>query len=365
MSNGPRIAYLMPTGRCNLHCSGCYATLNHWGRHSKQGELTIDEYSRVIAELVEMGVTIFDISGGEPLLYPHLVELCAIIRSHPGTRIWLVNNGTVVKPAELEQLAHLVERFVISLDAPDAAMHDIFRGLNGAFAASVRTLRAARQLPFPEIAVNQLLCASNTDSVSGMFRLCRDENIDRLALLSYRDVSENGVHPELIPTLPLLKEVWQTAATEIAGRQYPRWVDIVVPAFLFEEAADARRRFPPDARQRITIHYPHLRGLSAYRETIVVKPFGVISGDTAMVNAEFFDAGHVSDGVRAVWEKNSPAWRERLLAREARLKSEAPCGQCARWSVCRGGCPAAALHQWGPEWRHDRSCDQFRAAGVF
>src|ERR1051325_280978 len=148
----PSVAYLLPTGRCNLHCEGCYATLNHWGRLSRRGELTLAQYRNVIAELVALGTRIFDISGGEPLIYPHLVEICKAIRGYPDTRIWLVSNGTVVRDDQLEALSGLVERLAISFDSPEAQMHDKLRGLKGAFALSLNTLRAARALPFPELA---------------------------------------------------------------------------------------------------------------------------------------------------------------------------------------------------------------------
>src|ERR1051325_10615637 len=104
---GNPIAYLLPTGRCNLKCEGCYATLEHAGRHSAKGELSLDEYRQVVDELVGVGVRIFDISGGEATLYPHLVSLCQAIRSHAGTRIWLVTNGTLGRPGMLEALAPL------------------------------------------------------------------------------------------------------------------------------------------------------------------------------------------------------------------------------------------------------------------
>lgn len=364
MQTGPAIAYLLPTGRCNLDCSGCYATLNHWGRHSKAGELNIDEYQSVVAELVAMGVRIFDISGGEPLLYPSLVALCETIRAHSGTRIWLVTNGTGVTATQLDALSRLVERLVVSIDAPEPVLHDRLRGSIGAFARSVAALRTARQLPFPEIGVNQLLCRANCESVGDMVRWCRRERIDRLSLLSYRDVSEHGVAPAMIPSLPSLRRAWTAVIDELID-DHPVYVDLVVPSFLFQEATMFRRGLPAALRSRVTMLFPNLRGQSAYRQTVVVKPLGTLTGDTAMVNFGFFDLGSVRSGVAQTWETGATAWRQRLAERETRLRQEAPCSTCTRWNVCRGGCPAAAFHQWGKAWGYDRSCDEFRAAGVF
>ncbi len=362
----PKIAYLLPTGRCNLHCSGCYATLESWGRHTRRGELGLDDYRRIVAELLEMGTRIFDISGGEPLIYPHLIEICEAIRAEPEARIWLVSNGTLfAKNDKLEALSGLVERLAISLDAPEAPLHDELRGRKGAFDLSVQTLRRARELPFPEVAVNQLLCRPNADSVAEMVAFCRRERVDRLALLTYRDVSENGVMPEMIPPLESLERAWRAVAEELAKGEDPKVVDLVVPAFLFPESTAFRRGLPAALRDRLVVHHPHLRGRTAFRETLVVKPFGALSGDTAMINSDLFDLGSATGGVERVWRDEAPEWRRRLAAREERLRSEGPCSGCSRWHVCRGGCPAAAQHQWGDPDHHDRSCDQFRAAGDF
>jgi radical SAM protein with 4Fe4S-binding SPASM domain len=362
---GPTTAYLLPTGRCNLDCAGCYATLEQAGRHTKRGELTPDEYRAVIAELYGMGVRTFDISGGEPLLYPNLVGLCEEIRRHEGTRIWLVSNGTRFAGDQLRRLAPLVQRLVISLDAPEAALHDEMRGRAGTFSKALSTLRSARKLPFPEVAVNQLVCEKNAHTVAPMLALCSAEGIDRLSLLTYRDVSENGTSPEQVPPLEAQQRTWAAVAAHVAAHERPTSIDLVVPSFLRPEATAFRDSLGAEGRKRVTTFFPHLRGITAYRATVVVKPMGVLTGDTAMANDAHFDLGHVREGVGGLWAEKGAYWRQRLAEREALLRADGPCRACPRWHVCRGGCPAAARHQWGDELRHDRTCDAFRAAGVF
>jgi radical SAM protein with 4Fe4S-binding SPASM domain len=318
-----------------------------------------------VDELVALGVRIFDISGGEPMFYPHLLPLCQAIRSHAQTSIRLVTNGTLSHLEKLEALALLVERFVVSLDAPYPDLHDSMRGQKGAFARALQTLRNARLMPFPEIAVNQLLTAANAHSVGDMLRLCQQESVDRLAILSFRDVSENDIMPEMVPPLPALQDCWQRVLERLLEANSPRLVDLVVPAFLYPETKAFRRTLPAEVKKRINFHHPSLRGLSAFRQSIVIKPHGEMTGDTAMANFAEFDLGSVRLGIDQVWELRSRAWRIRLVERERRLQAELPCHDCPRWHVCRGGCPAAALHQWGEVDRHDRTCDSFRNSGVF
>ncbi|MEZ4364238.1 MAG: radical SAM protein [Kofleriaceae bacterium] len=360
------VAYLLPTGRCNLHCEGCYATLETQGRKQKAGELRLEEYVAVIAELVAMGVRTFDISGGEPMLYDDIVALCTAIRAHADTRIWMVSNGTRFNEAQLEALAPLVTRLTISLDAPQATLHDRMRGKLGAFQRSMTAIRRARALPFEELAVNQLVCKKNAHTVADMIRLCDAERIDRLSVLTYRDVSENGVMPDQVPALAELRQTWDAIARTLTEVANPKTVDLVVPSFLQREVNEFRATLDREQRARIMVHYPHLRGLTAFRTTIVVKPLGGVTGDTAMVNDPLFDLGDLRQhGVRTLWEREGAAWRQRLAEREAALRAEGPCKTCPRWHHCRGGCPAAALHQSGTVLAHDRTCDDFRASEDF
>lgn len=356
------VAYLLPTGRCNLHCEGCYATLETQGRKKKAGELSLDEYRAVIAELVAMGVQTFDISGGEPMLYADIVALCQAIRAHEGTRIWMVSNGTKFGDEQLVELAQYVTRLTISLDAPEPILHDRMRGKLGAFRRSLAAIRRARELPFEELAINQLVCRTNAHTVADMLRFCNAERLDRLSVLTYRDVSENGVMPDQVPPLAELQAVWAAVAQTLEPLAYPRTVDLVIPSFLQKEASDFRAGLGRAVRDRLVLHYPHLRGLTAFRTTIVIKPLGGITGDTAMVNDPQFDLGDLRQhGVRALWEREAALWRERLAEREATLRATGPCRDCSRWHHCRGGCPAAALHQSGSLLTHDRTCDGFRA----
>ena len=361
----PTVAYLMPTGRCNLHCEGCYATLEHAGRTSAKLELSFAEYRSVIDELVTMGVRTFDISGGEPLMYGRIAELCEYIRQHDGTEIMLVTNGTRERLGVLQRLSKVVNRLVISLDAPEPALHDHMRGMAGAFQLSLRTLRRARALRFQEVAINQLLCVSNYASVGAMLRLCSDEHVDRLSLLMFRDVSENAVMPQMVPPLKIQQQTWSEVARLLGAVSHPRIVNLVVPAFLRPEAKSFHASLPLAIRRRVMLLHPNLRGASAFRSAIVIKPFGTVTGDTAMWNDELFEIGNAREGLRDIWVRGSTSWRERIAARERDLSSAGPCQGCARWHVCRGGCVAAATHQAGRSASHDKTCDAFRAAGAF
>ena len=66
---------LSPSPKCNSRCLTC----NIWMK--REDELTIEEWDRVLASLGHSPYW-FTISGGEPLMYPHVVELAQLAYKH-------------------------------------------------------------------------------------------------------------------------------------------------------------------------------------------------------------------------------------------------------------------------------------------
>lgn len=74
------------TDRCNLNCPGCY-------RHTLEGDRSLDEIKNEVLELKRrLNCDRIGIAGGEPLLYPHLLEVVKFI-SENGMKPFLLTNG--------------------------------------------------------------------------------------------------------------------------------------------------------------------------------------------------------------------------------------------------------------------------------
>jgi len=69
------ISWLEPTNKCNLRCEGCYRDLESF-RHKSLDEVRGElETFRMLRKSDCMSI-----AGGDPLVYPHIVELVGIIR---------------------------------------------------------------------------------------------------------------------------------------------------------------------------------------------------------------------------------------------------------------------------------------------
>lgn len=140
----PLIAIWETTQACDLvcaHCRACATPSTH------PDELTTEEGKALLDAFAEMGTPMCVLTGGDPAKRADLVEL-VLHGASRGLLMSLTPSGTPLMTRGL--LADLraagLARIAVSVDGPDAAMHDEFRGVPGSFRESLRILREARTL---------------------------------------------------------------------------------------------------------------------------------------------------------------------------------------------------------------------------
>jgi AdoMet-dependent heme synthase len=131
------------TQRCNLHCSHCY--MSAFAGADTSHELSTAECQRVIEEIAAVNPNVFMIlTGGEPLLRRDLFDLAARC-ADTGFTVVLGTNGVLLRDKQAKQMRRSgIQGASISLDSTDAAQHDAFRHLPGAWQSAVRATQALR-----------------------------------------------------------------------------------------------------------------------------------------------------------------------------------------------------------------------------
>lgn len=136
----------MTTNTCNLTCKHCYQDASP---DATANELTTEEARELIDGIVRAGFKIMIFSGGEALMRPDIYELVAYAASK-GLRPVFGTNGTLITTEVAQRLKDCgAAAMGISLDSLDPQKHDEFRGLEGAWEATVAGMRACREVGLP------------------------------------------------------------------------------------------------------------------------------------------------------------------------------------------------------------------------
>jgi radical SAM protein len=153
------------TQACALACRHCRASARPW---RDPRELTPEEGRRLIDMTADMGTPIIIFSGGDPVSRPDLPDLIRHAKSR-GLRAATIPAATPTLTRELVfQLKEAgADQMALSLDFPDAASHDAFRGVDGAFAKTMDAVRWAHEAELP-LQINTTLCGLNADRLPEM-----------------------------------------------------------------------------------------------------------------------------------------------------------------------------------------------------
>lgn len=143
LANGLRVPpflILSITQRCNLHCAGCYAaaagTTHHGSEAQTKPPLNWEQWHAIITEATELGVFCFIIAGGEPFLFPGLIELCEEFKD----RFFLIlTNGTALTEADYKRLKRASNIGIIVSVEGGPELTDARRG-QGVYEQAMNTL---------------------------------------------------------------------------------------------------------------------------------------------------------------------------------------------------------------------------------
>ncbi|MDP6934882.1 MAG: radical SAM protein, partial [Myxococcota bacterium] len=113
------LGWLEPTKACNLYCEGCYS------RNDADSHKTLDQVRADLDVFVsKRKLDSISIAGGDPLVYPHIVETVRIITAEYGLKAVINTNGLALTRALCEQLAEAgLTGFTFHIDSSQGRPH--------------------------------------------------------------------------------------------------------------------------------------------------------------------------------------------------------------------------------------------------
>jgi MoaA/NifB/PqqE/SkfB family radical SAM enzyme len=156
---GPAVCNISVTNVCNATCGFCNFAHDK-GLVTDRRWLDADRLEAALRILREQGnVRYVTFMGGEPLLHPRIAEMAGTAQ-RLGLKPTLVTNGWQL-PAQLDQLAAAgIKTLFVSIDSPDAAVHERNRGLKGVcarIAEAIARMPALGITPIASVAMTRLV----------------------------------------------------------------------------------------------------------------------------------------------------------------------------------------------------------------
>lgn len=339
------------TRRCNLHCVHCYIAATD---RPDPAELNTSTALKVVDQLVDYGIPVLLLSGGEPLVRPDLPEIASYATAR-GLRVGLSTNGTLLTGDTVHWLRKSGVTYVgVSLDGPEA-VNDRFRGSRGAFRQALEGIRSALAAGF-RVSLRFTLTRYNVMCLGDVFDLVERERIPRVCIyhLAYAGrgarVSSRAdlSHEETRQAVDLCLE--RTAFFANKG--------LATEVLTVDNHADAVYM-----ASRLLNEQPHqaeesLRLLRRNGGNASGVGIGAI-GPKGDVHADQFSHHRSFGNVQerpfgAIWEDTSDAVMAGLKARPRPLAGR--CATCPALALCNGNLRVRAETATSDPWAPDPAC---------
>jgi SynChlorMet cassette radical SAM/SPASM protein ScmF len=342
--------YFYLTKGCNLRCRHCWITPKFQGDGQVHPSLPPELFRSIIEQAKPLGLSGVKLTGGEPLIHPHITELLDYIRSEK-LRLTVETNGVACTPELAQSIASCERTFVsVSLDGKDAETHEWVRGVKGCFDGALSGIRNLVDAGLhPQIIMT--LMRRNVDHMASMVRLAESLNAESVKFNVLQPTARGEHMHESQETLPIEKLV-----------ELGRWVE---------------NDLSKSTKLRLTFDQP-----------MAFRPLGKVYGSSGTgcgtcgvlgILGVLGDGSYALCGIgetvpemlfgHAETHRLEDVWRTSPVLTEIRegmpKAFKGICGQCLMRSRCLGSCLAQNYYSnkdlWAPFW----FCQQAHARGLF
>lgn len=322
----PLTINLSPSFRCNFNCGHCYSRDD-----ASKGEMTLAQLSDVADILSQWKVPFLNMGGGEPLIIPHLFEF-ARYACKKGLNCSMNSNGYLLDRDTAKEIKSAGFKSVgISIDSPDADVHDRFRNKNGSF---IKALEALENMAGESVktTVSMVVMTLNHLNFHEIIPILQEKKVKQLFLHNYKCSGHGYKNMEKYDLSPL------------------QWKD-------FYKRALALKSDVKDII--ISFDDPIMHLLPEYSERPLVK--GSTCGKLSLnihSNGDITPCGFMPVPIGNIFKNDIiKLWKESPVL--AALRNPVPHGKCSGCNIyenCLGGCKARAYMLTGDFHNPDPHC---------
>lgn len=341
--------YFYLTEGCDLRCRHCWINPKYQAGGNSYPVLDIKLFQHIVTQAKDLGLTGVKLTGGEPMLHPHIFKILEIIRTED-LRLVVESNGMKCTPEISEKIAGCKSPFIsVSLDGSTPEVHEWVRGVPGSFEATLKGIKNLVSAGLkPQIIMTVM--RRNKGQVESLIQLAES--------LGAGSVKFNIVQP-----------------TE-RGEKMHKTGEILSIEELLDLGELTEKTLSKSTKLRLVYHHPH-----------AFKPMGNMFGDGnncgtcsilnilgVLPNGAYAMCGIGESIPELVYGDASKdpleeVWNNSAVINELRdgipNKFEGICGDCIMKGICIGSCIAqnyySSKNLWAPFWY----CEEAKKIGRF
>lgn len=336
------------TRACALRCVHCRAVAQP---KRDPRELSTEEGKDLLRQIKELGSPVFVLTGGDPMMRRDLFEVIEYA-AELGLRTALTPSATALVTRERLQRCKEagVARIAMSLDGPNATVHDAFRGFAGSFDRTMEILADLRDLKIP-FQINTTVATLNVQYLQTMAKQVEDAGAVQWSLFflvpTGRAQMEHMLSPERHEeVMHWLAELHETSGFDIKSTAAPFYRRVAIQRKREQGEGGPVTFAGAGFRYEDGLDRP-VQGVNDGKGFVFISHIGEVCPNGLLP----VDAGNIRERGLADIYRNSQFFKE--LRDPDMLKGK--CGVCEYRVVC-GGSRARAYGVTGDPFASDPAC---------
>ncbi|MFH1652470.1 MAG: radical SAM protein [Pseudomonadota bacterium] len=169
------------TNLCNAHCPYCY------NRKGLEKSWNLNELKKISRKLIDKNFRLFSLSGGEPFLYPHLVEYLKWLHKLD-VKIIFASNGLVTIDNFIDVLKETGSSVQFTLDSVDKDTYIMSRGVDG-LSRVLKTIDKCKEADL-DFTVAITINSYTIKTLDKTLKFCADNEIDTVHVSEVKGVGK-------------------------------------------------------------------------------------------------------------------------------------------------------------------------------
>ena len=329
-----RAFYLYMSNSCNLACRHCWITPRFVNGEPDPGDvIDFDALQSAVREAKPLGLTNAKLTGGEPTLHPHFVEVVDMLTEEE-LDLNMETNGTLLTA----ELAHHLKNntnlnFIsVSIDGANAETHDDLRNVPGAFEAALRGLDYLVEAGYNNCQVIMAVHHGNSHQVADVVELAIEHGAGSVKLNPITNsgrgaaMHERGEGLDFDERIELDRWVREDLRPSLRARDANLGIVLNLPLALMPISEIMRRKGRTGDCG--------VRGILGVLGTGEIALCGIGRTIPELVYGQLGE-----DSIREIWFHH-PAILELRYVLDATQDFPGICGECNMAQRCRTGCVA-------------------------
>ena len=181
------------TGKCLMQCRHCSSSCTE----VSASVLSYDRILTILDEARLLGTKTIEISGGEPLLHPRLLDIIREAKKHFEVRLYtsgfLGNSDGIPEPLILSMAALGLDRIIFNLQGSSAEIHERITMTPGSFDSVLSSISRARAAGL-WTGVHFVPMIPNFKEIAALAGLCSTLHVDELAILRFVNQGRGNIN---------------------------------------------------------------------------------------------------------------------------------------------------------------------------